>query len=157
MLDEWINVIQHMTYGIYVLTTSFRDEINGMIASWVSQVSYDPPLIMAAIHPHRYSHRLIEQSGCFALHIIQRQQSQFLTRFKDPDPKSKFLSIQWTPGKTGCPILKDCMAYLECEVNASYAPGNHTLFIGKIVNAHLKTGGKPFSSMDYKGVYLGKS
>ncbi|MGD8285445.1 MAG: flavin reductase family protein [Desulfobacterales bacterium] len=157
MIEEWVNVIQHMTYGIYVLTTSFKAEINGMIASWVSQVSYDPPLIMAAIHPHRYSHHLIEQSGCFALHIVQKQQSDFLIRFKDPDPKSKFSSIQWSPGKTGCPILKDCMAYLECEVKDSYAPGNHTLFIGKIVNARLKTEGTPFSSMDYNGVYLGKS
>jgi len=46
---------------------------------------------------------------------------------------------------------------LECEVKDSYAPGNHTLFIGKIVNARLKTEGTPFSSMDYNGIYLGKS
>lgn len=157
MIEEWINVVQQMTYGIYVLTTSFKEEINGMIASWVSQVSYDPPLIMAAVHAHRHSHHLIEQSGCFALHIIQRQQSDFLNRFKDPDTRTKFSSIQWARGKTGCPILNDCMAYLECEVKASYAPGNHTLFIGKIVNAYFKTEGTPFSSMDYNGVYLGKS
>lgn len=33
----------HMTYGIYVLTTRMGETINGMIASWVSQTSYDPP------------------------------------------------------------------------------------------------------------------
>ncbi|MEJ2286300.1 MAG: flavin reductase, partial [Desulfobacterales bacterium] len=38
-----------MTYGIYVLTSCHQQEINGMIASWVSQVSYTPPLIMVAV------------------------------------------------------------------------------------------------------------
>ena len=70
MKNEWLRALGKMTYGIYVLTTFYEKEINGMIASWVSQVSYEPPLIIAAVHPKRYSHHLIEQSGCFALHTM---------------------------------------------------------------------------------------
>ena len=121
MQEGWLKALGKMTYGIYVLTSCHKEEINGMIASWVSQVSYEPLLIMAAVHPNRYSHRLIEQSGCFALHVIDRQQTEFLARFKGPDPKSKFSSVQWERGKTGCPILNDCMAYLECKVKAAYS------------------------------------
>ena len=127
-----------------------------MIASWVSQISYDPLLIMAAVHPNRYSHQLIEKSGCFALHIIDRRQTDFLSRFKGPDPKAKFSSVQWERGRTGCPIMSECMAYLECRVKASYAPGNHTLFLGEMVDGQSFMAGTPFTSMDYKGVYLGK-
>ena len=156
MQQGWIETLGRMTYGIYVLTSCHQEEINGMIASWVSQVSYDPLLIMAAVHPDRYSHRLIEQGGCFALHVIDRQQKQFLSRFKGPDPKAKFSDVQWNPGKTGCPILSDCMAYLECQVKASYRPGNHTLFLGEVLEAQSIAPGTPFSSMDYDGVYLGK-
>src|SRR5210317_950750 len=129
MQEGWIKTLGKMTYGIYVLTSFYEEEVNVMIASWVSQVSYDPLLIMAAVHPDRYSHRLIEESGCFALHVIERQQTEFLARFKGPDPKSKFSAVQWQSGKTGCPILSECMAYLECKVKASYRPGNHTLFL----------------------------
>ncbi|MDY6879361.1 MAG: flavin reductase family protein, partial [Thermodesulfobacteriota bacterium] len=63
MNTEWQEVLGKMTYGIYVLTTSVKEEINGMIASWVSQVSYEPPLIMVAIHPNRYSHHMVKESG----------------------------------------------------------------------------------------------
>jgi flavin reductase (DIM6/NTAB) family NADH-FMN oxidoreductase RutF len=156
MQEDWIKTLGKMTYGIYVLTTFHDDEINGMIASWVSQVSYNPLLIMAAVHPNRYSHQLIEKSGCFALHVIDRQQREFLGRFKGPDPKNKFSSVQWKRGQTGCPILTECMAHLECEVKASYAPGNHTLFLGEVVGAGSMADGQPFSSLDYGGVYLGK-
>ena len=157
MQKEWIKTLAKMTYGIYVLTTFYKEEINGMIASWVSQVSYDPPLIMVAIHPNRYSHHFIERSGCFALNLFTKRQRNFLTRFKGPDPKNKFSAIQWARGKTGCPIFKDCAAYLECEVETTYRPGNHTLFFGQIVDARVISEESLFSSMDYDGIYLGKS
>ena len=51
MKEDWVQALGKMTYGIYVLTTCDEDEVNGMIASWVSQVSYDPLLIMVAVHP----------------------------------------------------------------------------------------------------------
>ena len=57
---------------------------------------------------------------------------------------------------TGCPILKDCMAYLECKVRESLAPGNHTLYLGEVVDARSFSDGTPFSSLDYSGMYLGK-
>ena len=156
MQEGWIKTLGQMTYGIYVLTTFYKEAVNGMIASWVSQVSYDPLLIMAAVHPNRYSHQLIEKSGCFALHVVDRQQADFLARFKGADPSAKFSSVRWERGKTGCPILTECVAYLECNVKASYIPGNHTLFLGEVVDAQSFGEGAPFSSLDYNGVYLGK-
>jgi flavin reductase (DIM6/NTAB) family NADH-FMN oxidoreductase RutF len=146
-----------MTYGIYVLTSFYRQEINGMIASWVSQVSYNPPLMMAAVHPNRYTHHLIEQSGFFALHALAKEQADFLNRFKGPDPAAKFKSIQWQRGQTGCPVLKACLAYFECEVKTRYDPGNHTLFLGEVLNARNLAEGEPLNTSDYEGVYLGRS
>jgi len=157
MKDEWKKALGTMTYGIYGLTTFYNDEINGMIASWVSQVSYDPLLIMAAVHRNRYSHRLIEQSGCFALHVLTRDQSDFLQRFKGSGSKAKFSGIRWHRGTTGCPVLSDCLAYFECRVKAKYTPGNHTLFIGEVIAGQVVIPGDPLSTLDYDGVYLGKS
>ena len=156
MQDDWIRALGTMTYGIYVLTTAHEKRINGMIASWVSQVSYDPLLIMVGVHTRRYTHQLLEKSGCFALHVIDRQQAEFLARFKGSVPKAKFSSVQWERGQTGCPILQESLAYLECNVKTKYTPGNHTLFLGEVVGAQSFGEGTPFSSMDYNGMYLGK-
>ena len=157
MKEEWIQALGKMPYGIYVLTTCDEEDINGMIASWVSQVSYEPLLIMVAVHPNRYSHNLIHKSGRFALHVLDKKQTSFLSRFKGPDPQAKFSSLQWEKGITGCPILKDCIAYFDCEVKASYAPGNHTLFIGEVLDGRILSLGDPLGTMDYDGVYLGQS
>lgn len=156
MKAEWINAFGKMTYGIYVLTSCHQQKINGMIASWVSQVSYLPPQIMVAVHPHRYSHQLIEKSSSFALHVLAKSQQNLLSRFKGKDPQAKFSALDWTAGETGCPILSDCLAYLECELKTRYRPGNHTLFIGEVIAAGSLAEGSPLTSGEYEGVYLGK-
>ena len=154
--EKWLQALGRMTHGIYVLTTAHGQEVNGMIASWVSQISYAPLLVMVAVHPNRYSHHLIQKGGAFALHVLSRSQQHLVRHFKDPDPAAKFASIKWSPGKTGCPILEQCLAYLECELKATYEPGNHTLFIGEVVDAGTVEEGEPLSTLDYQGVYLGK-
>jgi flavin reductase (DIM6/NTAB) family NADH-FMN oxidoreductase RutF len=157
MKEEWIKAFGKLTYGIYVLTSRHEEKINGMIASWVSQVSYEPPLIMVAVHPKRFSHQLIEHGGGFALHVLADTQAEFLSRFKDADVSAKFSTINWTRGKTGCPILSDCLAYLECELKTHYRPGNHTLFIGKVIAADVFAQQTPFTTREYDGIYLGKA
>ena len=156
MKDEWIKALGTMTYGIYGLTTFYKDEINGMIASWVSQVSYDPLLILVAVHQNRYSHHLIEQSACFALHVLTRDQTDFLRRFKGSGSKEKFTGLQWQPGATGCPVLEDCLAYFECRVKTKFTPGNHTLYCGEVMASRVLSEGAPLTTLDYDGVYLGK-
>lgn len=157
MKEEWIKAFAKLTYGIYVLTSKTDAAINAMIASWVSQVSYEPPLVMVAVHPKRYSHQLIRQGGAFALHVLANTQANLLSRFKGADVKAKFTSLDWTSGKTGCPILKECLAYLECNLKTHYRPGNHTLFIGEVISAGVFADGEPFTTLVYDGTYLGKA
>jgi flavin reductase (DIM6/NTAB) family NADH-FMN oxidoreductase RutF len=156
MKAPWLKAFGRMTYGIYVLTTRHEDIINGMIASWVSQVSYDPPMILVAVHPNRYSHGLLEESGNFVLHVIERSQKELLARFKGPDPAEKFSGIHWEPGRTGCPVLEGCLAWFECRIKESCRPGNHTLFVGEVVDAAGGLAGTPLCTFDYEGMYTGK-
>ena len=156
MDKNWIEALGLMVHGIYVLTTSYQDEVNGMIASWVSQISFEPPLVAVAVHPSRYSHRLIDKSRAFALHTISRNQKDLLKVFKGPDPAVKFASLRWSRGRTGAPLLSDCLAYVDCRVKTVLDPGNHTLFIGEVVDGRLISHGDPLSTVDYEGVYTGE-
>lgn len=156
MNKEWLPAFGQMTYGIYLLTTRHGEMINGMIASWVSQVSYEPPLIMAALHPNRYSRTLVEKSNGFALHILDRSQKELIRQFKGPDPAKKFGGIRWETKETGAPIVTDCLAWFELKVTQQLEPGNHTLFIGKVLNCGIRNQGSPLSTTDYRGMYTGR-
>lgn len=157
MDKNWQAALGAMTYGIYVLTTRRDEAINGMIASWVTQVSHSPPLILAAVHPNRFSHDLMAENGAFGLHVIDRRRPDMLKRFKGPDPAKKFDALEWTDGHTGVPVLKDCLAWFELRIRERLTPGNHTLFIGEIVAAGVNQSGTPLSTLDYDGMYTGKN
>jgi len=156
MKEEWINALGTMTYGIYALTMAHAERVNAMIASWVSQVSYDPPLIVIAVHPNRYSHEIIEKSGFFAMHVLKKTQKNHVARFMGSDPGEKFRGVDWQPGKTGCPILKECAAWFECKLSDRIQPGNHTLFFGKVVDAMKISDEAALTTRDYRGQYIGK-
>ena len=64
------HALKKLTTGIYIVTAKQGLEINGMVASWVSQVSFVPPLIMVAIKQERYSHAMIEQEKVFAVNVL---------------------------------------------------------------------------------------
>ena len=157
MNNNLLKNLAHMTYGIYVLTTRHKSTINGMIASWVSQVSFEPPLIMAAVHPNRYSHTLLNESGHFALHILAKDQIAMVARFKGPDTEAKFNSLAWSDGITGCPVLADCIGCLECRIRQHIAPGNHTLYVGEVIHSIFNREATPLSTLDDEGCYLGKA
>ncbi|CAD7779322.1 hypothetical protein BLFGPEAP_02223 [Candidatus Methanoperedenaceae archaeon GB50] len=55
-MQELIN--KTIIHGVYIVTTKSGERKNGMTAAWVSQVSFKPPLIMAAIAPARYTYGL---------------------------------------------------------------------------------------------------
>jgi flavin reductase (DIM6/NTAB) family NADH-FMN oxidoreductase RutF len=153
---EWLQALGTLTTGLYVLTSGQGEDVGGMIQSWVSQVSYEPVLIMAAVHPNRYTHGLIQRSGAFGLHSISRDEPGLLSRFKGPDPKAKLAGLDWVRGATGVPVVRDCLACFECTVRSSLTPGNHTMYIGEVVRVWNFSSARPMCSLDHEHVYIGR-
>lgn len=149
--------LSRLVYGVYLLTTRRGGEMNGMPVSWVSQVSHQPPLVMICVARGRYTHAMLKDSGVFAINIMDRGQRVLVDGFVAPGgPKSaKFDGVNFRPGQTGCPILEDALAYLECRVILSQAAGDHTLFVGQVVDAASIRKGVPLSESDYGHSYGG--
>ena len=157
MGDKIIDAMTRLSYGIYVLTTRKGEEKHGMIASWVSQVSHDPPLVMVAIRNNRRVHPIVKEAGAFALHVLDKHEGRIIGRFKLPAPAQRFEGADCIALETGCPILRDTLACMDCRLVDTVETGDHTLFIGEVLAADLKETGEPMTSADYGKVYLGDS
>jgi flavin reductase (DIM6/NTAB) family NADH-FMN oxidoreductase RutF len=143
-----------LTNGVYIVTVVDKDEINGVTTPWVTQVSYAPPLIMAAISPVRKCHEMITHSGQFAVNVLESGQVELATRFglttgREMD-KFEDIIIQRTLAAN--PLLPDAFAYFDCELVETVRGGDHSLFIAKVIGAEiLDTAGSPliFNPSDY--------
>ena len=148
--------LRKLTTGIYIVTTKEESQINGMVASWVSQVSFSPPLIMVAVKKERYSHQMIIKGKVFALNILSTEQKREVPNFKGTHkPEERFFNTPYETKKTGAPIIKNSLAYLDCILTNQFTPGDHTLFIGEVIEGGILKDGKPLSSHELEHIYGG--
>src|SRR3546814_8987028 len=46
-------------------------------------------------------------------------------------------------GRTGAPLLEDCVAWIECEMEAIHPGGDHDIFVGRVVGIEAALAGRP--------------
>ena len=146
-----------LTTGIYVLTVRAGGIQHGMSSSWATQVSGDPVLIMAAVDRQHFTHQMLFDSRTFALNIVGAQSQHLEDYFysaqsRRPDNLAPFAL---ETGVTGTPLLRDALASLECRLVSTHAAGDHTLFVGAVLEARCRTLDRPLTSRELPYVYLG--
>ncbi len=132
--------------GVSVVTVRSGDKINGMTAAWITQVSFKPAMIAVSIAPQRYTHGLIKESGYFCINALLVESKDVAKHFgfKSGRKTDKFKGMHYTNALKGSPVLESAYAYVECEVVHAYEAGDHTLFIGSVIDsAELKEDANP--------------
>jgi flavin reductase (DIM6/NTAB) family NADH-FMN oxidoreductase RutF len=132
-------VLWKMPSGLYVLgSTDQGERRNGMTMNWVTQLSFDPKWIGVSIERTAFTHELVEAGGCFAVNLIDREDRAIVRKFTKPvdvDLDAKTLNgFPYHEKVTGAPVLTQAVAYVDCEVRERVTAGNHTLFIGEVVD-----------------------
>jgi flavin reductase (DIM6/NTAB) family NADH-FMN oxidoreductase RutF len=155
MEKSWQDVLDRFHYGIYLVTITADGGHNGMIASWVTQVSHDPPLVALAIRKNRLSHEQIKTSGKFSINLLPKNLLGMVRQFKIPDWKKKFDGVDYELSPHGTPVVKEALGYLDCTVERTVDAGDHTLFIARITAGEMKRNEDTLSTAQYDSVYRG--
>jgi flavin reductase (DIM6/NTAB) family NADH-FMN oxidoreductase RutF len=158
MDGKLIAAFSALTTGIYVMTVRDGERRHGMSSSWVTQVSADPPLLMAAVDHKHFTHDIIARTGRFALNVVGRGGRHLEDYFysaasRRPD---NLEGIAWTDSAAGLPFLNDAMLSIECEVAERVPAGDHTLFVARITDVVVRTPDAPLTSHDLEYVYVGE-
>ena len=134
-------VLWKMPSGLYVVGSTDKGERrNAMTLNWATQVSFDPKWIGVGIEREAVTHELISAGGVFSLCLVDREDRAIVRKFTKPvvvDLAEHTLNeFPYFDGPvTGAPVLTQAVAYVECEVRQPVEIGDHTLFLGEVVNA----------------------
>jgi flavin reductase (DIM6/NTAB) family NADH-FMN oxidoreductase RutF len=133
-------VLWTMPSGLYVIgSTDKAQRRNGMTANWVTQVSFDPKWVAVSIERSALTHELVEAGRVFSVCIIDREDRAIVRKFTKPvevDLDAKTLNgFDYVERVTGAPILARSASYLDCELREQLEAGNHTLFVGEVMDA----------------------
>ena len=132
-------VLNAVTTGVYVLTAHHQGVVNGTTVAWVTPVSYEPTLIMVSLANVRVSYDLVNKSGYFGLNVLCPDQVELGRHFgfNTAREKDKLSETRYSSSNHGIPVLDGACAYIECRVVNSYPAGEHTMFIGEVIEARV--------------------
>ena len=106
-----------------------------MLASWVSQASFEPPGFTIAVAKDRAIESLMQVGDKFVLNTLEEGKYQplmkhFLKRFKPG--ADRFAGVDTQTAENGSPILNDALAYLECKVVSRIECSDHWVVYSKV-------------------------
>ncbi|MCS7285961.1 MAG: flavin reductase family protein [Anaerolineae bacterium] len=128
--------------GVVLVTSHYKDKENVMSASWITPLSFSPPLIGVAIHPVRFTHDLIKKSEQFALNIpsVSLLKAVEICGTYSGRDVDKFARAGITPVdalEIDVPLVEECIGHIECVLTDAFTTGDHTLFVGQVVAASV--------------------
>ncbi|MGC1247843.1 MAG: diflavin flavoprotein [Spirulinaceae cyanobacterium] len=121
--------------GLYIITAQKGDIKSAMLASWVSQASFEPPGLTIAVAKDRAIESLMQVGDSFILNVLEESNYQhlmrhFLKRFKPG--ADRFEGVNTQAANNGSPILRDALAYLECKVVSRMECSDHWIVYSQV-------------------------
>ncbi len=132
--------LRMIPYGLYVLTAARGQEVAAATVNWVTQVAFQPPLLALGVKVGSGVHSLIKDGGYFALNFLKKgQQSMAFVFFKPTQREGNTINgVAFSSGTTGSPVLEDVPAYVECRLVDTIEKGDHSVFVGEVVEAVVR-------------------
>ena len=135
--DAKKTALRMIPYGLYVMTAEKDGEIAAATVNWVTQTAFEPPLVVVGVKADSGAHEIVKKSGSFALNILGKgQQGPAFAFFKPVEKDGNTINGEaYQAGTTGSPVLESVPAYVECTLEQTVENGDHSIFVGKVVNA----------------------
>ena len=132
--------VGHIPSGLFIITVQDNEGvIDGYLASWVQQVSFNPLIVSLAIKPGRPAYDLIKSGKVFAVNIVGDHDKSYLKHFwKGYDPTNNpFDGLSYHVGDKGGIILDQAKSAIECQMMESLKPGDHDIIFAKVLTSHI--------------------
>ena len=130
-------LFKRLTQGVYVVGVASGETRDAFTAAWVMQVSYDPLLLALSINSNHSSYRLLKEGRSFSVNVLKKGQLDLADHYGRRAGADKLALTDWTTDRTGLPLLRDALAWFECQVVSEHPAGDHLLVLGKVIDGKL--------------------
>lgn len=133
--------------GVTVITSELDGDVHGMTANAFMSVSLDPKLILISVDEKARMKEVINQSGKFTVNILSGEQKEMSMIFAGQIKEDRDVEFETFEG---LPVIENSLVSLACDVYQTQDAGDHTLFIGEVLNLNVQDG-EPLAF--YEGKY----
>ena len=150
--------LRKIPHGVYVVGVKQDAQVNAFTGTWLTQVSFTPPLVAVGMRKDTHSFKMVEAGKVFSVSILGKEHKSLAEHFVKPATVvgEKLKDVPYRLGRTGAPILEEAIAYVECEVReiANHL-GDHAVVIGEVVEAGVRSKDAPALTLMDTGWHYG--
>lgn len=136
---QFKHALSHFASGVTIVTTAHDGVDYGLTVASFASLSLNPPLVLVCISAGSSSHEPIARSGAFGVSILGSDQEAVSGRFAARGG-DKFAGLEIRRGMTGVPLIGNALATLECRVHQQVKGGDHSIYIGEVVDTQTREG-----------------
>ena len=123
--------------GVFIATSTQDGEEVGMLASFVEQAGFNPPMITVAIGVDRRLNQAIEDSNMIGINILAEEDARLMKPFNQQDNRSPFDSLELENNEYELPQLAEALAFLACKIIGKIEGGDHIVYAAEVVDGVL--------------------
>jgi flavin reductase (DIM6/NTAB) family NADH-FMN oxidoreductase RutF len=154
--EELRALMRRFPAGVAVVTVDVEGERLGLTVGSLVSLSLEPPLVGVAVSRQAALHELLRTAGAFAVSLLAEDQAGVATHFsRGVPPIALWSGISARPGRVvSAPLLDGALGWVECRTRDTLGVGDHTFFVGEVVDVATGKGGRPLLYLDRRYVGL---
>ncbi len=139
--------------GVTVVTGLLPNETPvGMTVSAFCSLSLSPPLVLICLDKSTSALESYLDGRWFVVNILGEAQEDLASAFAEVDA-DRFAGLTYETWDSGCPLLCNCLANLECATEAVYPGGDHLIVVGRVARSRWAKDVRPL--LHYGGAFAG--
>ena len=138
--NDFKDAMRRFATGVTVVTSLKDGEPRGVTVSAFASVSLEPPSVLICINREARSYLFISTSKIFCVNILEAKQQHLAERFSGKLRDNQFAGVDYFIDQTGAPVLNGSLAHLDCQVTGEHHVGSHSIFIGTVLSAAIRSG-----------------
>jgi flavin reductase (DIM6/NTAB) family NADH-FMN oxidoreductase RutF len=147
-VDELRALMRRFPAGVAVVTVDVGGERLGLTVGTLVALSLEPPLVGISLAREAALHELLREAGGFSASLLAAGQEAVAQHFaRGVPPIAHWHGIATREGARG-PLIADAMGWLECDLRADWEAGDHTFFVGEVVDLELGAAKPPLLYLD---------
>jgi flavin reductase (DIM6/NTAB) family NADH-FMN oxidoreductase RutF len=81
------------------------------------------------------------------VNILRADQQHLANRFanREESERANFDDVPLREGVSGAPIFAGCLAYADCRIVAAHEAGDHTIFVGEMLDGEVMGEAQPLT------------
>jgi flavin reductase (DIM6/NTAB) family NADH-FMN oxidoreductase RutF len=133
MIDPRLKrALGQMIRGVQVVAAEHEGVVQAYCSHWISQVSFEEPIVMASVSPKHDTHPVMAAAGVFSVSILAGDQVDAGQYFSYPGRRFRHIATEYLEMVDGLPVVPDCVAWLRCETFERKDMFDHELFFARV-------------------------